>query len=60
MMTEEGSQSRLINIAVCALYLKWQLIKTCSDETGSWPGTLIGLEADIMYGLHPGSRTNDD
>lgn len=31
------------------LYLKWQLIKTHSDETEGWPATLIGIEADIMY-----------
>lgn len=40
--------------------LKRYLIKTQCDELGGWLRTLIGLEPDIMYGLCPSTRTNDD
>lgn len=40
--------------------VKWQLIKTRYDELGGRLGTLIGLQADIMYGMCPSRRTHDD
>lgn len=42
------------------LSLKQHLIKTPCDEMWVWLGTLIGQEADIMYGVFCSNRTNDD